>query len=87
MQETNSTSQAGERTQEQAVPHPAIINALLRAGVSNLKEFGYPSVDEYNIITDLVFSRFFDRMLEEHKGNETEVSWLRAEIKQKSETF
>lgn len=85
--QTTKSQQAGERTQEQPVPHPAIINALLKAGVSNLREFGYPDVDEYNIITNLVFSRFFDRMLEEHKGQEMEVAWLRSEIKQKAETF
>lgn len=62
------------------IPHPAILNALLAAGVRNLKEFGYPSVDEYNILTDLIYARFFKRMLEEHEGNKTEVNYLLGEI-------
>ena len=38
---------------------------LLKSGVSNLKEFGYPAVDEKNILTDMIYSRFFKSMLEE----------------------
>jgi len=66
-------------------PHPAIVAKLLAAGVRNLKEFGYPSVDEYNIITDRVYARFFERMLEEHKGNKAEVDHLLSEIKRNQE--
>ena len=32
---------------------------LLKAGVKNLKEFGYPSVNEENILTDIVYGGFF----------------------------
>lgn len=38
---------------------------LLKAGVKNLKEFGYPTVDEDNILTDMIYSGFFKSMLEE----------------------
>lgn len=38
---------------------------LLKAGVKNLKEFGYPAVDEKNILTDIVYSQFFKGMLED----------------------
>lgn len=53
---------------------------LIAAGIRNLKEFGYPGVNETNILTDQIYSAFFDRMLEEHPGNKAEVSALRAEI-------
>lgn len=41
---------------------------LLRAGVRNLKEFGYPNVTKENILTDYVFKKFFKGMLEDNKG-------------------
>jgi hypothetical protein len=51
---------------------------LIRAGVKNLKEFGYPAVDKDNILTDLVYSSFFKRMLETTKeaakGNKSVTS-------------
>jgi len=49
---------------------------LLEAGVKNLKEFGYPSVDTENILTDMIYSGFFKGMLEdtiEAGGNLTVV--------------
>lgn len=42
--------------------------ALIRAGVANLKEFGYPAVTKDNILTDLIFRAFFRSMLEDNKG-------------------
>jgi hypothetical protein len=38
---------------------------LIQAGIKNLKEFGYPSVNEENILTDMIYSAFFKQMLEE----------------------
>ena len=46
-----------------------IRNQLLRAGVKNLKAFGYPGVNETNIVTDELYSAFFESMLKENKGN------------------
>lgn len=45
-----------------------IKNHLLKAGVKNLKEFGYPSVDPSNILTDIVYKEFFKSMLLDNKG-------------------
>ena len=44
---------------------------LLKAGVKNLKEFGYPDVDKENILTDIVYSEFFKGMLNDNKGKAT----------------
>jgi len=46
----------------------SIRDKLIAAGVMNLREFGYPSCDEKNILTDMVFSRFFVSMLKDNKG-------------------
>lgn len=42
---------------------------LIKAGVSNLKEFGYTAVDEQNILTDAVYKQFFASMLKDNKGH------------------
>jgi len=42
-------------------------NKLIKAGIRNLKGFGYPSVNADNILTDMVYSQFFRQMLEETK--------------------
>ena len=42
---------------------------LVNAGVANLKEFGYPSVDKENIFTDYIYSAFFKTMLEGNLGD------------------
>lgn len=39
---------------------------LLNKGVINLREFGYPSVNCDNILTDYVYASFFKSMLEEN---------------------
>lgn len=55
---------------------------LIQAGIRNLKEFGYPSVNKDNILTDMIYSRMFDRMLEGHEGpGKKEAEELRKEIK------
>ena len=46
---------------------------LLKAGVNNLKEFGYPEVTTETILTDEVYKEFFKSMLEENKGNGKQV--------------
>lgn len=45
-----------------------IRDKLIKAGVDNLQEFGYPECNSTNILTDLVYSKFFINMLEENKG-------------------
>jgi len=49
-------------TQEQ------IKNHLIRAGIKNLKEFGYPDANEENILTDIVYAGMFKSMLNDNKG-------------------
>lgn len=44
---------------------------LLKKGVENLKEFGYPYANEENILTDIVYSQFFRSMLRDSKGEST----------------
>ncbi|MGC9207425.1 MAG: hypothetical protein ACP5EO_10310 [Acidithiobacillus sp.] len=46
---------------------------LIRAGVRNLKEFGYSNVNPDNILTDTVFAAFFKSMLEDNLGNGDEA--------------
>ena len=46
---------------------------LLKAGVKNLKEFGYPEVTTETILTDEVYKEFFKSMLEEILGNGKQV--------------
>jgi len=46
---------------------------LLKAGVKNLKEFGYPEVTTETILTDEVYKEFFKSMLEDNKGNGKQV--------------
>jgi hypothetical protein len=46
---------------------------LLKAGVKNLKEFGYSEVTTETILTDEVYKEFFKSMLEENLGNGKQV--------------
>jgi len=46
---------------------------LIAAGVKNLREFGYPSCNKENILTDLVYKQFFASMLKDNKGNGKEI--------------
>ena len=41
---------------------------LLAAGVRNLKQYGYPSVDAENILQDQIYSMFFRSMLNDNLG-------------------
>lgn len=56
---------------------------LISAGVRNLKEFGYPSVDAKNILVDPVFKPFFISMLEDNTGQgfDKQINALIAELK------
>lgn len=38
---------------------------LIEAGVHNLKQFGYPTVNTENILTDMIFKEFFKSMLKD----------------------
>jgi hypothetical protein len=38
---------------------------LIAAGVANLREFGYPHCTKENILTDMIYRRFFLSMLKE----------------------
>jgi len=46
---------------------------LLKAGVKNLREFGYDNVTTKTILTDEVYKEFFKSMLEDNKGYEKQV--------------
>jgi len=45
-----------------------IKEALIDAGVKNLKEFGYECVNKENILADDVYSQFFRSMLNDNLG-------------------
>jgi RimJ/RimL family protein N-acetyltransferase len=47
--------------------------ALIKNGINNLKEFGYPDVTPENLLTDMVYSNFFLKMLREIKGHKPEI--------------
>lgn len=57
---------------------------LIKNGVSNLREFGYPDVNERNILTDMIYKPFFVNMLKENRGLypsvDTEISLLLKEL-------
>lgn len=46
----------------------AIQSKIIEAGVKNLQEFGYPHCNKDNILTDIVYKRFFISMLKENLG-------------------
>lgn len=48
---------------------PVVIRTkLLEAGVKNLREFGYPNVTTDNILTEYIYAKFFEKMLEDNLG-------------------
>lgn len=55
---------------------------LIAAGVKNLKEFGYPSCDTKNILTDDIYKEFFRSMLKDNLGSgfDKEINQLLEEI-------
>lgn len=58
---------------------------LIKAGVRNLKEFGYPHVDEKNILTDDIYKQFFISMLNDNlgKGADKDIKALLSELGEK----
>ena len=46
---------------------------LIKAGVRNLQEFGYTSVNEKNILTDEMFKKFFVSMLRDNMGFRSDI--------------
>ncbi len=63
-------------------------NSLIKNGVKNLRQFGYPSVNKDNILTDYLFSQFFLNMLRDNKGSQyanvdREIDQLIAEINER----
>ena len=46
---------------------------LLKAGVKNLKEFGYSEVTTETILTDEVYKMFFKSMLKDNLGNGKQI--------------
>ena len=41
---------------------------LIKAGVKNLRAFGYPACNEQNILTDQIYKAFFASMLRDNEG-------------------
>lgn len=44
---------------------------LIKAGLKNLSEFGYPHANKENILTDIIYSGMFKSMLNDNKGQST----------------
>lgn len=59
---------------------------LMKKGVENLHEYGYPTASLENILTDQIFSRFFESMLRDNEGKMTpQVDAVIAEIRKEIE--
>lgn len=58
---------------------------IIKAGVRNLKEFGYEHVNEKNIFTDEVYAEFFRSMLKDNMGQgvDDELKAIEAMLPQK----
>lgn len=48
-----------------------IRDSIIRAGVKNLREFGYPKANMDTILTDAVYKAFFAKMLEDNIESST----------------
>lgn len=46
---------------------------LIKNGIKNLKEYGFPQVNQENIITDMIYSGFFKSMLKDAKADAVEI--------------
>lgn len=44
---------------------------LIKAGIKNLNEFGYPNVNSQNILSDIIYGGMFISMLNDNKGQST----------------
>jgi hypothetical protein len=60
---------------------------LIKAGVKNLAQFGYPHASTDNILNDSVYRKFFRSMLEDNLGQgfDTEINALIAEIDERKD--
>lgn len=59
---------------------------LIRSGVKNLREFGYPDCTAENILTDRVYSQFFASMLDSNEGQNASADVAIASLKAKLRT-
>lgn len=59
---------------------PSIREQLIQSGVNNLKEYGYPKVDDKNILTDRIYSAFFKEMLDGTLGKSAKVDPIITEL-------
>jgi hypothetical protein len=59
-----------------------IRDRLMQRGAANLREFGYPSANESNILADYIFRKMFRSMLEddENKGAATAIEAARVAL-------
>ncbi len=61
-----------------------IRQSLIEAGVKNLQDWGYPSANEDNILTDDIYKNFFLVMLQDNKGQganlDTQINILIREL-------
>ena len=53
---------------------------IIANGVKNLRAFGYPKVTEENILTDKIYSAFFESLLNDNFGNGEEIDKALREI-------
>ena len=55
-----------------------IKDLIVKRGIKNLKEFGYPNVTKKNIFTDEIYSKMFLSMLQDNlgRGFDTEINEL-----------
>lgn len=51
-----------------------IRQVLINNGIKNLNEFGYPDVNEHNLLTDLIYASFFQSMLKQSREIATSKS-------------
>lgn len=65
------------------MPTNSIRIQLIKAGVSNLKAFGYSNVTEENILTDEIYKAFFKEMLKDNlcKGFDKPINQLLQQLK------
>ncbi len=65
------------------VDDSTVRDMLIKRGVINLREFGYPDCDAKNILTDMIYKKFFESMLNDNlgQGYDKQINALMAELK------
>jgi hypothetical protein len=58
----------------------AIKEHLIKAGVKNLEEFGYPDVNTENVLADEVYKEFFKSMLHDNLGHRKDIDSVILEL-------